>query len=536
MNNDNILSIESLNIEFTQLNQKTNPVKNINFFIKKGEMLAIVGESGSGKSLSALSILRLLPSNASITGKINFQNKNILEMSEKDLLAIRGHKISMIFQEPMTSLNPLHTIEKQISEVLFLHQGLNKQDARNKVCELLLLVGLQEPEKRLNAYPHNLSGGQRQRVMIAMALANNPDLLIADEPTTALDVTLQAQILALLKSLQKKLGLAILFITHDLRLVKRYADRVAVMQEGHIIETNNTANLFLNPQQDYTRELLEAEPNTYADPHNIGLNTVLDIKNISIDFPLKKNFWGKVTESLSAVHNVSLNLKEGESLGIVGESGSGKSTLAMSILRLLNHTKGTITLLNTDIENLSQKELRPLRKDLQIVFQDPYGSLSPRLTVGDIIAEGLIIQGLSADEQEQQVIAALKSVELDPLTRFRYPHEFSGGQRQRIAIARAIALKPKIIILDEPTSALDRTVQKQIILLLQNLQKDYQLSYIFISHDLSVIRALCHRIMVMKSGHVIETQSTDNLFQHPQHSYTKELLTAADLNTWQVHA
>ncbi|HMU87752.1 MAG TPA: dipeptide ABC transporter ATP-binding protein, partial [Agitococcus sp.] len=499
--------------------------------LNQGEMLAIVGESGSGKSLTAQSIMRLLPDSARYQGQILFNGEDVLTVPIERLQQLRGDKIGMIFQEPMTSLNPLHTIEKQISENILQHQQLSKAQAQQRTLELLKEVGIPEPEKRLNSYPHELSGGQRQRVMIAMALANNPQLLIADEPTTALDVTLQEQILHLLQQLQAKFGLAVLLISHDLSLVRRFAHRVAVMQHGLMVEIKPTQQLFAAPEHPYTQMLLAAEPDGQPTPVAEHATTILKIDQLRLWFPIKQGFWQRVVGHIKAVDGISLQLKAGETLGVVGESGSGKSTLAFAITRLSPITEGTIIFAGQDIVPLSQKQLRPLRKDLQIVFQDPYGSLSPRLSVGQIISEGLELLGLAKEEQEQRVIEALTAVELDPNSRHRYPHEFSGGQRQRIAIARALVLKPKLLILDEPTSALDRTVQKQIVLLLRRLQSDYGFACIFISHDLKVVKAVSHRVLVMRHGVMIETNNTEQLFNHPQQSYTQQLLQAAFANS-----
>lgn len=523
-----LLAVEQLAITFAAAGTTpVTPVKGISFQLQRGEMLAIVGESGSGKSLSALSILRLLPKHAHYQGTIRYQNEDLLTASEQRLQGIRGNRISMIFQEPMTSLNPLHTIEKQISEVLIQHQGLSQSAARTRTLELLNQVGIPQPEQRLASYPHQLSGGQRQRVMIAMALANNPDILIADEPTTALDVTLQEQILQLIQKLRQELGLAVLMISHDLGVVRRFADRIAVMQHGVIVEQGPTEELFWHAQHDYTRVLLAAEPEGRPIPIPDDAPIVLHVDQLRVWFPIRRGFWQRVVDHFKAVEQMSLVLRQGETLGIVGESGSGKSTLAFAVTRLTEITQGRVVFQGRDLVPLSQTQLRPLRRQLQIVFQDPYGSLSPRLSVGQIIAEGLELLGLSPAAQEQKVIRALQAVELDPNARHRYPHEFSGGQRQRIAIARALVLEPNLLILDEPTSALDRTVQKQIVLLLRRLQQEYRFACLFISHDLKVIRAVSHRVLVMRHGQLVETAETDLLFQHPSQDYTKQLLSAA---------
>lgn len=515
-----LLEIKNLDIHFSQ----THAVQNISLHIEKGETLALVGESGSGKSVTALSVLKLLPT-AKVSGSITWQGQ---EITDSNVRALRGNKIAMIFQEPMTSLNPLHTIEKQINEVLILHKNLDKKAARARTLELLDLVGIPDPTKRLNAYPHELSGGQRQRVMIAMALANDPELLIADEPTTALDVTIQAQILDLLKDLQKKLGMALLLITHDLNIVRQIADRVCVMQLGKIVETSATRGLFSVPRHAYTKMLLAAEPKGGAHPTDNNAPTILSGDNIKVHFPVKKGFWGKAKNYIRAVDGISLNVKQGQTLGIVGESGSGKTTLGMALLRLQD-SQGDIVFDNQKIDQLSRKEMRSLRQSIQIVFQDPFSSLSPRMTVGDIIAESLDIHKLCRNrtERNKNVENALREVNLDPTMKSRYPHEFSGGQRQRIAIARAIILKPKLVVLDEPTSALDMSVQAQIVDLLRNLQKTHGLSYIFISHDLRVVKALSNHVIVMKEGRVVESNDAHTLFAAPQTDYTKSLLTAA---------
>ncbi|MCC2637285.1 MAG: peptide transporter, ATP-binding protein [Moraxellaceae bacterium] len=525
-----VLAIDGLCIRFPQAGGDATPVRAASLSIGRGEMLALVGESGSGKSLTALSVLKLLPAHARLAGSIRFCGEELMAAGEDRLRQIRGHKVGMIFQEPMTSLNPLHNIEKQISEVLFTHQGLSRAAARARTLELLALVGIREPEKRLGAYPHELSGGQRQRVMIAMALANDPVLLIADEPTTALDVTLQAQILGLLQSLQEKLGLAVLLISHDLTLVRRYAQKVVVMQGGETVESAATSALFADPQHEYTRHLLAAVPAGAPVPLPAGeRDTLLSVEALEVKFPLRKSFFGKPLDFIHAVDKVSLTLAAGESLGIVGESGSGKSTLAFAILRLLP-AEGRACFLGRELLTLGQRELRPLRRDMQIVFQDPYGSLSPRMTVGEIVGEGLTVQGMAAAERDVAVVEALRAVGLDPDTRHRYPHEFSGGQRQRIAIARALVLKPRLIILDEPTSALDRTVQRQIIDLLKELQARYGFACLFISHDLAVVRAFCHRVLVLQQGRMVECQDNARLFSAPETEYTRRLLEAAGLD------
>lgn len=521
-----LLNISDLSIQF---DNGPLAVHNLSLSIGPGETLAVVGESGSGKSISALSVLRLLDErHASYpSGRILFQDTNVLEASEKVMKTIRGRKISMIFQEPMTSLNPLHTVEKQISETLQIHLGMRGPQAHARCVELLELVGIPNPEQRLASYPHQLSGGQKQRVMIAMALANEPKLLIADEPTTALDVTVQKQVLELLKSLQKKLGMAMLLITHDLSLVRRYADRVLVMEKGNKVEEAETKRLFTSPEHVYTRTLIDAEPPRHPVVRQAKPNPLLDVEALNVSFTLKKSLLGKVTDSFHAVKDVSLQLGRGETLGIVGESGSGKTTIGHALLKLTGST-GSIRLDGTDLSPLSQKQFRPWRRRIQIVFQDPFGSLSPRMSVAEIIKEGLQIHDKDNTERhDAKVIQALKDVGLDLDARHRYPHEFSGGQRQRIAIARALVLQPDVIILDEPTSALDRTVQKQVIELLQELQAQYGLSYIFISHDLSVVRALSHKLLVLQHGEIVEYGDAEAIFRSPQETYTKELLNAA---------
>ena len=523
-----ILDVKNLSIRFP--GQSTDAVQGLSFSLNAGETLAIVGESGSGKSVSALSLLKLLPEQTDIQAdSIVFQGKALQEATEAELRSIRGHRISYIFQEPMTSLNPLHTIEKQIAESLKLHKGLSGSKARERVLELLTLVGIPNPESRLNSYPHELSGGQRQRVMIAMALANEPEILIADEPTTALDVTIQKQILDLLMALQQKLGMAILIITHDLNVVQRYADRILVMQQGKVVEQGDTLTLFNAPNHPYTNTLLNAEPVRDLAAVEADANTLLEAKNIRVWFPKTQGLLKRVYDHIKAVDGIDLQIKKGETLGIVGESGSGKSTLAFALLKLTK-SEGEIWLDGRRVDSLNQKEMRPHRRVAQIVFQDPFGSLSPRMTVAEIISEGLEVQqSFSPEQREAAVIQALLDVQLDPESRHRYPHEFSGGQRQRIAIARALVLKPKLIVLDEPTSALDRTVQKQVIDLLQSLQRQYKLSYLFISHDLAVIKALSHRVMVMKGGKVVESGTAEAIFNAPSTDYTRELISASAL-------
>jgi microcin C transport system ATP-binding protein len=501
-------------------------VHGIDLDIRPGECLALVGESGSGKSVTAHSILQLLdPAITQIDGSIRYAGEELLGVHERYLRQLRGNRIAMIFQEPMSSLNPLHTIERQLGESLALHKGLAGAAARQRIVQLLELVGIQRPRERLKAYPHQLSGGQRQRVMIAMALACEPQLLIADEPTTALDVTVQRKILLLLKELQERLGMALLIISHDLNLVRNIAQRVAVMRGGLIVEQAPCEQLFSAPQHPYSIELLNAEPGGEALSREPA-EDLLEVRDLNVRFRLGGG-WLRAKSYLHAVNGIDLNLQRGKTLGIVGESGSGKSTLGQAILRLLD-AQGSIRFQGEALEHLSGKQLRPLRKRLQVVFQDPFGSLSPRLCVEQIIAEGLQVHSdLNAAERERAVIDVLREVGLDPATRHRYPHEFSGGQRQRIAIARALVLKPDLILLDEPTSALDRTVQKQIVALLRRLQAEHGLTYLFISHDLAVVRALAHDLIVMKEGEVVERGETDELFRSARHPYTRELLAAS---------
>ncbi|HRY19660.1 MAG TPA: ABC transporter ATP-binding protein [Candidatus Competibacteraceae bacterium] len=505
-------------------------VKQISFTLDRGETLALVGESGSGKSVSALSLLQLLPYPHARHpgGSIRLRGEELLGAPSARLRAIRGNQIAMVFQEPMTSLNPLHSIEKQIGETLLLHKGLSGAKLKARIVELLELVGLPDAMHRLSALPHELSGGQRQRVMIAMALANDPDILIADEPTTALDVTIQAQILKLLKDLQARLGMAILFITHDLGIVRKMADRVCVMQAGVVVETGLTAGIFNNPQHPYTRQLLAAEPKGEPPPESNDAPVVMAGDGLKVWFPLKRGLFGRVIDHVKAVDGVNVSVREGQTLGVVGESGSGKTTLGLALLRLLS-SNGAIHFDGQRIDNQPSKALRPLRQAMQIVFQDPYGSLSPRLPVGEIVEEGLQVHGLAGDRKARRtrIAQALEEVGLDPETQDRYPHEFSGGQRQRIAIARALALQPRLLILDEPTSALDVSVQAQIVDLLRDLQHRYRLAYVFISHDLRVVRALANHLLVMKNGRVVEEGPARQVFDRPQHPYTQALLAAA---------
>jgi len=525
-----LLAVRDLHVSFGRGAREVKAVRGVSFDIGKGETVALVGESGSGKSVTALSILQLLPYPLAHhpQGSIKFQGQDLIGAPEAKLRKIRGDDISMVFQEPMTSLNPLHTIEKQVNEVLILHKGLDRTRARLRTLELLRLVGIPEPEKRLAAFPHELSGGQRQRVMIAMALANDPDLLIADEPTTAVDVTIQAQLLKLLKELQARLGMALLLITHDLGIVRKMAARVNVMTEGLIVEHGPTAQVFDNPQHEYTRRLLEAEPKGHPVAAAPDAPTVMTGGDIKVWFPIKAGVLRRVVDHVKAVDGITLEIREGHTVGVVGESGSGKTTLGLALLRLIQ-SQGAIQFDGTRIDGLSSREVRPLRRQMQIVFQDPYGSLSPRLSVGQIVAEGLKVHELAKSEEEREtmIVRALEEVGIDPEARHRYPHEFSGGQRQRIAIARAMILKPRFVVLDEPTSALDMSVQAQIVDLLRDLQERYKLAYMFISHDLRVVRALADEVIVLKDGKVMEQGRADQIFDRPQHPYTKALMAAA---------
>jgi len=525
-----LLSVRDLSVAFSQDGRESLAVDRVSFDIAKGETLALVGESGSGKSVSALSVLKLLsyPAASHPSGQILFDGVDLLSADERSLRKVRGNDVTMIFQEPMTSLNPLHSIENQIGEVLKLHGGMRDAQARARTLELLHEVGIREPEKRLDAYPHQLSGGQRQRVMIAMALANRPKLLIADEPTTALDVTVQAQILKLLGELKTTHGMSMLFITHDLGIVRRIADRVCVMTKGRIVEEGPTREIFDNPQHEYTRHLLAAEPKGAPPPVDPNAKTVMAGKDIKVWFPIKKGFFRKTVDHVRAVDGIDITVKAGQTLGVVGESGSGKTTLGLALARMIS-SKGEIRFDGRAIDALSYKDMRPVRDELQIVFQDPFGSLSPRMSVSEIIQEGLKIHetSLSAQDRDDRVVDVLREVGLDPATRFRYPHEFSGGQRQRIAIARAMVLKPRFVMLDEPTSALDMSVQAQVVDLLRNLQKKHDLAYLFISHDLKVVRALANEVIVMRNGRVVEHGPATQIFDNPQTDYTKALIAAA---------
>ena len=526
-----LVSVEDLSVDFRGGGGNVvHAVKNVSFDIGKAETVALVGESGSGKTVTALSILRLLPYPAAShpSGVIKFKDEDLMALPLDGLRHVRGNQISMIFQEPMTSLNPLHTIEQQIGEVLKIHRGLSNSAAQARVLDLIDKVGIEDPKGRLNSYPHQLSGGQRQRVMIAMALANEPDLLIADEPTTALDVTIQAQILDLLLKLKSEFHMAMLLITHDLGIVRKMADRVCVMTNGEIVERGTTHDIFASPQHPYTKHLLASEPKGTPPAANAKAPVILEAKDLKVWFPIKRGFMRRVVGHIKAVDGIDLAVKEGQTLGVVGKSGSGKTTLGLALLRLVS-SEGPIVYLGNRIDGYNSKRMRPLRRDMQIVFQDPYGSLSPRLSVGQIIEEGLLIQkpGMDRTERRARVSRALKEVGLDPACQDRYPHEFSGGQRQRIAIARALVLEPKFLILDEPTSALDVSVQAQIVDLLRDLQKRYKLAYLFISHDLKVVRALANAIIVLRHGKVVEQGPARTVFAKPKTDYTKALLAAA---------
>ncbi|MGR3839060.1 MAG: ABC transporter ATP-binding protein [Cognatishimia sp.] len=521
-----ILEVKDLKIAFRQDGQRIEAVKGVSFALDRGETVALVGESGSGKSVTALSTVAMLGDTAELSGSVIYDGQEMVGADEKQLQKVRGNDISFIFQEPMTSLNPLHTIEKQLGESLELHQLMVGEDARTRVVDLLHKVGIRDPEERLSSYPHQLSGGQRQRVMIAMALANKPDILIADEPTTALDVTIQAQILDLLADLKRSEGMGLLFITHDLGIVRKIADRVCVMKDGEIVEAGPVEEIFANPQHEYTKTLLNARAVGTPAPVHPNASVVAETDALRIWFPIQRGLLRRTVGHIKAVNAASVRVRAGETIGIVGESGSGKTTLALAIMRLIG-SEGPIRFQGSDIRTMRTRDLRALRKDMQIVFQDPFGSLSPRMTCEQIIAEGLGVHG-NPDGRDTRVLVAevMGEVGLDPATMDRYPHEFSGGQRQRIAIARAMILRPKLLVLDEPTSALDMTVQVQIVDLLRDLQKKYGLAYLFISHDLHVVRAMSHQIIVMKQGDVVETGTADQIFDAPQTDYTKELLAA----------
>jgi len=524
-----LLRVEDLSVRFEVGDRRVDAVKGVSFEIESGETVALVGESGSGKSVTALSILQLLPYPAASHpgGRIHLGDTSLLGAPRSVLESVRGGRISMIFQEPMTSLNPLHRVERQIGETLVLHEGMDPAGARVRTLELLDLVGIPDPEQRMASFPHELSGGQRQRVMIAMALANQPELLIADEPTTALDVTIQAQILKLLRDLQARLGMAMLLITHDLGIVRRMARRVCVMKDGRIVEAESAERLFRAPAHPYTRHLLAAEPGGEPPPAPAGAPTVLEARDVRVWFPIRKGLLRRTVAHIKAVDGISVAVREGETVGVVGESGSGKTTLGMALLRLERST-GEIAFRGRSIQGLPWAETRPLRREIQIVFQDPFASLSPRLSVGRIVGEGLAIHRIGTPaEREARIVAALEEVGLDPESRHRYPHEFSGGQRQRVAIARAMVLQPKLVVLDEPTSALDVSVQAQIVELLRALQARHRLAYLFISHDLRVVRAMSHQVLVMKDGVVVEQGDAARVFERPHEPYTRALLAAA---------
>jgi microcin C transport system ATP-binding protein len=529
-NDETLLRVEDLSVRFATPSGPVDAVRHVGFSIKRGETLALVGESGSGKSVTALSILQLLPypTASHPNGSVRFRGEELVGAPEPVLQDVRGDDIAMIFQEPMTSLNPLHTVEKQVAEALIIHRGMTRDQARPRVLELLDKVGIKNAEQRLTAYPHELSGGQRQRVMIAMALANEPDLLIADEPTTALDVTIQAQILKLLKDLQRETGMAMLFITHDLGIVRKVADRVCVMKDGEIVEQGETAPLFAEPSHAYTQMLLAAQPSGRKEPPRPDAPLVMQGDGVKVWFPIKKGLMRRVVDHIKAVDGIDVTVRQGQTVGVVGESGSGKTTLAMALLRLIG-SEGGIAFEGTPIDKTRGPDLRALRRRMQVVFQDPYGSLSPRMSVAEIVAEGLDVHGIGANSEERDgmVVEALREVGLDPASRHRYPHEFSGGQRQRIAIARALILKPKFVVLDEPTSALDMSVQAQIVDLLRDLQKRHDLAYLFISHDLKVVRAMADTVLVMRDGKVVEQGPADAIFDAPQTPYTKALMAAA---------
>lgn len=525
---ETILSVKDLRVRFRTLDGAVEAVKGINIHVKAGETVAVVGESGSGKSQTMMAAMSLLASNGEASGSVDYRGRNLLTLSKSDLNQVRGRKISMIFQEPMTSLDPLYSIGNQLIEPIRRHRGLGAAEAREEALKLLRLVHIPDPERRMKSYPHEMSGGQRQRVMIAMALANDPDILIADEPTTALDVTIQAQILMLLAELQRKLGMAIVFITHDLGIVRRFADRVYVMRYGEVVEEGEAQALFANPQHAYTKMLIAAEPTGTKAPPPANAPVLLEGRNVEVTFRIGGGFLAGEPLMLRAVDHISIRLQRNQTIGIVGESGSGKSTLGRALLRLLP-SDGVIRFGDRDISGADRQAMRPLRRELQLVFQDPFGSLSPRMTIGQVITEGLLVHepSLSGKQRDLRAVEALLEVGLDPNSRNRYPHEFSGGQRQRIAIARAMILKPKVVVLDEPTSALDRSVQKQIVELLRKLQADHELSYLFISHDLAVVRAMADYIIVMKQGKIVEEGPTEAIFSNPQDIYTQTLMAAA---------
>jgi len=533
-----LLTVRDLSVDFRSTGRVTNAVKSVSFQLERGETLALVGESGSGKTVTALSVLQLLPYPAAHhpQGSILLRGREMIGAPKRELYKIRGETVGMIFQEPMTSLNPLHTVERQIEEVLKLHRGLSGSAARDRVIELLDMVGIRNPETRLGSYPHELSGGQRQRVMIAMALANEPDLLIADEPTTALDVTIQAQILKLLKELQDRLGMAMLLISHDLNIVRKVSDHVAVMKDGEIVEQGQASEVMDSPTHAYTKHLLGSEPSGAPKPVADNAPILLEGQNLKVWFPIKAGVLRRTIDHVRAVDDISISVRPGETVGVVGESGCGKTTLGLALLRLQS-SKGEIRFDGDDLQALNGKALRPIRQEMQIVFQDPFGSLSPRLSIAEIVGEGLGVHGIpgregpdqtgTPEERDQIIVDVLRETGIDPAWRHRYPHEFSGGQRQRIAIARALVLQPRLIVLDEPTSALDRSVQSQIVDLLRDLQDRHRLAYLFISHDLAVVRAMSHRIMVMRAGVVVEEGPAEEIYERPQQEYTQKLMAAA---------
>ena len=525
-----LLAVRDLSVSFAVEGAEVEAVRHVSFDIERGASMALVGESGSGKSVTALSIMQLLPYPKARhpSGSIRFQGEELIGAPDARMQRVRGDRIAMIFQEPMTSLNPLHTIEKQINEVLRVHKHLSRRAAHARTLELLRLVGLPEAERRLDAYPHQLSGGQRQRVMIAMALANEPDLLIADEPTTALDVTIQAQILTLLAELRAKFGMALLLITHDLGIVRKMVERVCVMSAGEIVEAGATREIFESPQHPYTRRLLAAEPRRMARAPRADAPIVMEAHDVRVWFPIRRGLLRRMVGHIKAVDGVSLTVREGQTVGVVGESGSGKTTLGLALLRLQS-CQGRIRFGGVELQSMSSRELRPLRRAMQIVFQDPFGALSPRMSIAQIVGEGLGVHGIGATaaERRELIDGALREVGLDPALRDRYPHEFSGGQRQRIAIARAMVLKPRFVVLDEPTSALDMSVQAQVVDLLRELQARHRLAYLFISHDLKVIRAVSDEILVMRDGRVVEQGPTERIFEQPEQAYTRALMAAA---------
>ena len=525
-----LLAVRDLSVSFAVEGAEVEAVRHVSFDIERGASMALVGESGSGKSVTALSIMQLLPYPKARhpSGSIRFQGEELIGAPDARMQRVRGDRIAMIFQEPMTSLNPLHTIEKQINEVLRVHKHLSRRAAHARTLELLRLVGLPEAERRLDAYPHQLSGGQRQRVMIAMALANEPDLLIADEPTTALDVTIQAQILTLLAELRAKFGMALLLITHDLGVVRKMVERVCVMSAGEIVEAGATREIFDSPQHPYTRRLLAAEPRRMARAPRADAPVVMEAHDVRVWFPIRRGLLRRMVGHIKAVDGVSLTVREGQTVGVVGESGSGKTTLGLALLRLQS-CQGRIRFGGVELQSMSSRELRPLRRTMQIVFQDPFGALSPRMSIAQIVGEGLGVHGIgaTATERRELIDGALREVGLDPALRDRYPHEFSGGQRQRIAIARAMVLKPRFVVLDEPTSALDMSVQAQVVDLLRELQARHRLAYLFISHDLKVIRAVSDEILVMRDGRVVEQGPTERIFEQPEQAYTRALMAAA---------